>query len=90
MAKFIDKILDKIDDLPSMDNTGKIHWFFGNFERVNMSEHGKRSNELNIILEHERGKCFIQSANGCFPKSINYIFKEDLSMLYFELIQSNK
>ena len=41
LAKFIDKILDKYDDHPSIYYTGNIYRYFRNFKRVNGSEHGR-------------------------------------------------
>ena len=64
MAKFIDKILDKIDDYFSIFCTRKIHRFFRKCQRVNRSEHGRKSPEFIFILKYERENCHIQSANG--------------------------
>ena len=71
LAKFIDKILDKYDDHPSIYYTGNIYRYFKNFKRVNRSEHGRRANEFNNILEYEGNNCYIPSGNGCFLKCIN-------------------
>ena len=38
LAKFIDKILDKYDDHPSIYYTGNIYRYFRNFKRVNRSD----------------------------------------------------
>ena len=90
LAKFIDKILDKYDDHPSIYYTGNIYRFFRNFKRVTRSEHGRGANEFNTIQEYEGGNCYIPSGNGCFLKCINYIFDKDFSMQYLEFIQSYK
>ena len=74
LAKFIDKILDKYDDHPSINYTGNIYRFFRNFKRVNRSEHGRGANEFISILEYEGENCYILSGNGCFLKCRNYIF----------------
>ena len=50
-AVFIDKILDKYDNHPSIYYTGNIFRYFRNFKRVNRSEHGRGANEFNNILE---------------------------------------
>ena len=90
LAKFIDKILDKYDDHPSIYYTGNIYRYFRNFKRVTRSEHGRGANEFNTIQEYEGENCYIPSGNGCFLKCINYIFKKDFSTDYFEFIQSYK
>ena len=90
LAEFIDKILDKYDDHPSIYYTGNIYRYFKNFKRVNRSEHGRRANEFNNILEYEGTNCYIPNGNGCFLKCINFIFKKDFSTEYFEFIQSYK
>ena len=41
LAEFIDKILDKYDDHPSIYYTGNIYRYFRNFKRVTRSEHGR-------------------------------------------------
>ena len=90
LAKFIDKILDKYDDHPSIYYTGNIYRYFRKFKRVTRSEHGRRANEYNNIQEYEGENCCITSGNGCFLKCINYIFKKDFSTEYFEFIKSYK
>ena len=90
LAKFIDKILDKYDDHPSIYYTGNIYRYFRNFKRVNRSDHGRRANEFNNIEEYEGNNCYIPSGNGCFLKCFNYIFDKDFSTEYFEFIKSYK
>ena len=90
LAKFIDKILDKYDDHPSIYYTGNIYRYFKNFKRVNRSEHGRGANEFNNILEYKGINCYIPDGNGCFLKCINYIFEKDFSAEYFEFIKSYK
>ena len=90
LEKFIDKILDKYDDHPSMYYTGKIYRYLGNFKRINRSEHGRGANEYNNIQEYEGKNCYIPSGNGCFLKCINYIFNKNFSTDCFEFIQSYK
>ena len=90
LAKFIDKILDKYDEYPSIYYTGNIYRYFRIFKRVTRSEHGRGANEFNNILEYECKNCYIPSGNGCFLKFINYIFNKDFSTEYFEFIQSYK
>ena len=51
LAEFIDKILDKYDDHPSIYYTGNIYRYFRNFKRVNRSDHGRGANEFNNIEE---------------------------------------
>ena len=50
LVKFIDKILDKYDDHPSLFYTGEIYRYFRKFERENRAEHGRGANEFNHIL----------------------------------------
>ena len=90
LTKFIDKILDKYDDLPSTFYTGNIYRYFRNFKGVNRSEHGRGANEFNTILEYEGENFYIPSGNACFLKCVKYIFNKDFSMEYFEFIQSYK
>ena len=90
LSEFIDKILDKYDDHPSIYYTGNIFRYFKKFKRVNRSEHGRGANEFNNILEYKGQNCYIPSGNGCFLKCINYIFKKDFSIQYFEFIKSYK
>ena len=90
LAEFIDKILDKYDDHPSIYYTGNIYRYFRNFKRINRSDHGSGANEFNNIEEYEDKKCYIPSGNGCFLKCINYIFNKDFSVDYFEFIKSYK
>ena len=88
LAKFIDKILVKYDDHPSIYYTSNIYRYFRNFKRVNRSEHGKGANKFKNFLENEGGNCLITSGNGCSLKCINSFFKKDDSMEYFAFIQS--
>ena len=90
LAKFIDKIINKYDDHPSIYYTGNIYRYFRNFKRVNRSDHGRGANEFNNIEEYEGKNCYIPSGNGCFLKCINYIFDKDFSIEYFEFIKSYK
>ena len=90
LANFIDKILDKYDDHPSIYYTGNIYRYFRNFKRVNRSDHGRRANEFNNIEEYEGDRCYIPSGSGCFLKCINYNFDKDFSIEYFEFIKSYK
>ena len=53
LAKFIDKILDKYDDHPSIYYTGNIIRYFKNFQPVNRYQHGRSANEFNKILEYD-------------------------------------
>ena len=90
LAKFIDKILDKYDDHPSIYYTGNIYRYFKNFKRVNRSEHGRGANEFNNIEEYNGKNCYIPDGNGCFVKCINCIFNKDFNKEYFEFIKSYK
>ena len=90
LAKFINKILDKYDDHPSIYYTGNIYRYFRNYKRIIRSEHGRGANEFNNIQKYEGENCYIPSGNGCFLKCINYIFNKDFSREYFELIKSYK
>ena len=90
LAKFIDKIVDKYDDHPSIYYTGNIYRYFRNLKRVNRSNHGTGANEFNNIEEYEGKNCYIPSGNGCFLKCIIYIFDKDFSIEYFEFIKSYK
>ena len=90
LAKFIDKILYKYDDHPSIYYTGNIYRYFRNFKRVNRSEHGRGANEFNNIEEYNGKNCYIPDGNGCFLKCINYIFNKDFNKEYFEFIKSYK
>ena len=90
LTKFIDKILDKYDDHPSVYYTGNIYRYFKNYKRITRSDHGRGANEFNNIQEYEGNNCYIPSGNGCFLKCINYIFDRDFSMEYFEFIKSYK
>ena len=71
LANFIDKILDKYDDHPSIYYTGNIYRYFKNFKRVNRSNYGRGCDEFNDIEEYEGDRCYISSGNGCFLKCIN-------------------
>ena len=90
LAKFMDKIFDKYDDHPSIYYTGNIYRYFKNYKNVTRSEHGRGANEFNNILEYKGNNCYIPSGNGCFLKCINFIFKKDFSIEYFEFIKSYK
>ena len=90
LAKFIDKILDKYDDHPSIYYTGNIYRYFKNYKKVNRSDYGRGANEFNNILEYQGNNCYIRNGNGCFLKCINYIFDKDFSLEYFEFIKSYK
>ena len=90
IAEFIDKLLDRYDDHPSIYYTGNIYRYIRNFKRVTRSEHGRAANEFNNILEYKGKNCYVLSGNGCFLKCINYIFNKDFTMEYFEFIQSYK
>ena len=90
LAKFIDKILDKYDNHPSIYYTGNIYRYFRNLKRVNRSDHGGGANEFNNVEEYEGENCYIPSGNGCFLKCIIYIFDKDFSIQHFEFIKSYK
>ena len=90
LAKFIDKMLDKYDEHPSIYHTGNIYRYFKNYKKVNRSKHGRGANEFNDIQEYEGERRYIPSGNGCFLKCINYVFKKDFSKEYFEFIKSYK
>ena len=90
LSEFIDKILDQYDDHPSIYYTGNIYRYFKNYKRINRSEHGRGADEFNNIEEYNGENCYIPSGNGCFLKCINYIFKKDFSIEYFEFIKSYK
>ena len=90
LAKFIDEILDKFDDHPPIKYTGNNYKYFRKFKRVNRYDHRRTANEFNNIQKYKRRNCYIPSGNGCFLKCINYIFKKDFSLEYFEFIQSYK
>ena len=90
LTKFIDKILDKYDDHPSIYYTGDIYRYFRNFKRVNRSDHGRGADEFNDIEEYKGKNCYIPSGNGCFLKCINHIFDKDFSTEYFEFMKSYK
>ena len=90
LSEFIDKILDKYDNHPSIYYTGNIYRYFKNYKRINRSEHGRGANEFNNIQEYKGNNCYIPSGNGCFLKCINYIFDKDFSIEYFEFIKSYK
>ena len=90
LVKFIDKILHKYDDHPSIYYTGNIYRYFRIFKRVTRSEHGRRANEFNNIQKYEGENCYTPSGNGCFLKCINYIFEKDFSTDYFDFIKSYK
>ena len=51
LAKFIDKMLDKYDDHPSIYYRINFYRYFRNFKRVTRSEHGRGANEFNNIQE---------------------------------------
>ena len=90
LAKLIVKIVDKYDDHPSTFYIGNIYRYFRNFKRVSRSEHGRGAKEFNNILQYEGENCYIPSGKASFLKCINYNFKKDFSMEYFEFIQSYK
>ena len=83
LTKFVDKILQKYDDHPSIYYTGNVYRYFRNFKRVNRSEHGRGAKEFNKIQEYKRINCYIPSGKGCFLKFINFNFKKDFNMEYF-------
>ena len=90
LSEFIDKIRDKFDDHTSIDYTGIFYRLLRKFKRVNRSEHGRRGNEFNNIMESENVNCFIPSGSACFLKCNNYVFKKVFDMEYFEFVQSYK
>ena len=89
LAKLRDKTMDTYDDHSSVYLTGNKYRSFRNFKQVNRSEHGRGAIEFNNISEQVKN-CYLQDGNGCFLKTINYIFKEDFSMEHFEFEQSSK
>ena len=80
LDKFIDKILDKYDDHPSIYYTGNIYRYFRNFKRVNRSDHGRVANEFKKNQDYKGRNCYIPSGNGCFLMCINYFLGKDFSM----------
>ena len=90
LAKFVDKMLDKYDNHPSIYYTGIFYRYFRNLKRVNRSEHERGANEFNNILDYGGVSYYKPNGSGCFLKCKNYIFKNDFSMEYFESIQPYK
>ena len=90
LAKFIDKILDKYDDHPSIYYPGKVYRYFKKFKRVNRSENGRGAKEFINFLEYEGEQCFIPIGNACFICCNKFFLKKDFSKEYFEFIQSYK
>ena len=81
LAKFIDKILDKNDDHPSLYYTGN---FYRYFKQVNRSEHGRGANKLNNILECEGKNCYIPLEMDAFSNILSiYHWKRMLSQIYY-------
>ena len=75
LAKFIDGIIDKYDDHPSIFYRGNIFRYFRNFKQVNISEHGRSAKEFNKVLENEGENCYIPSGKTCFLRCNNYILE---------------
>ena len=90
LVKFIDEVLDKYDDHPSIYYTDNIYRFFRNIKRENRSEHGRGAKDFNNFLEYEGENCFTPNGHGCFLKCINHNFEKDFCMKFFEFIQSYK
>ena len=88
LAKFLDKMLDKYDDHPSIYYTGHFYRVFRIFKRVLRPERGRGADELNNILEYEGENCYLPKGNACFLNCNNYVFKKDFSMECFEFIKS--
>ena len=80
LDKFIDKILDKYDDRPSIYYTVNNYRYFRNFKRVNRSDHGRVANEFKNNQDYKGRNCYIPSGNGCFLMCINYFLGKDFSM----------
>ena len=50
-SEFMDKRIDKNDDLPSIYSTGNSYKFFRNFKWVKRSEHGRGAEFWNLRVE---------------------------------------
>ena len=61
LSEFIDKILVKYDDHPSIYYTGNNYRFFKNFDRLNRSEHGRCAKKFNNFSEYEGENYYIPS-----------------------------
>ena len=90
LAKFIDKILVKYNDEPCIYYTGNTYRYFRNFKLVKRSEYGRSANELSNILKYKAENFYIPKGNGCFLKCINYNFKKNICIDFFEFIQPYK
>ena len=71
LTKFIDKILDKYADQPSIYYTGNFHKYFIDFKQVNRYEHERAADKLNNNQDHRGVNCYNPSGNGCFLKCNN-------------------
>ena len=79
LAEFLDKILDKYDNHPSIYYTGNIYRYFRKFKSVTRSEHGRGANEFNNILEYEGENCFIPSGKDVFSNVLTIFSKKTLA-----------
>ena len=87
---YIDSILDKYDDPPTISFTGDLYVHYRNFEGVKRSDYGKGANEFHDIVEY-KGLCsYIPTGNACFLKCINYIYNKDYSNEYYTFLKSFK
>ena len=66
LTTFIDKVLDKYNDRPSIYYTVNIYTYFRIFKQVNRSEHGRGVNEFYKFLEVEGENCCLPSEKDFF------------------------
>ena len=71
LVKFIEKVFDKFNNLPSIQYTRDNWRYFRKFKQVIRSEHGRGANDFNNVLEYEGENCYIWSGNWCFLKFVN-------------------
>ena len=78
MANFVDKILDKFYDQPSISYTGNTYRYFRIFKQVNRSDNGRGANAFSIILEYKGVNCYKPSGKSCFLKCISFFSRKIL------------
>ena len=84
---FIDAVLDKYGDYPNVFYTGNINEHNRNFEQINSCDYGKGCNDFYNIVDYKCNSGYIPNGNGCFLKSINFVFNKDFSSEYYTFLK---
>ena len=85
-TKSIEKLIDKNNETFEVLFTGCMMKYTTVFNQLKRSSYGRGSDAYHNILQKEGELCYIPTANACFRKCSEYIYKKGFSNDYKEFI----